>query len=690
MDLTPIAPLFFVGSSIFLLIFLIWPSIRMIGPTEVGLVTKRFGFKKLSKDNVIAFNGEAGYQSDLLMPGWRFKFWIVNKVDKYPWIQIPAGEIGVLIAQVGSSLPTGAKSAVDKKEFGNFTDLRLFIEHDGQKGVQRRVLSPGQTLPIHPVGFLVITKKNVYGLPVSPELQRASRERGGLSFINFGLKYEEQLNVTRIAPLSVLDKKTNEEKVVDAIGIINSLEGDPLPSGDIASRLGVYEDIAKIERAATEANPVRNSELIEVILGNKNNLHNNYQDFQAFLDHGGKIGLQHDPLLYGAYNLNPFLVEIEIVPMLVIEQGEVAVIKSYVGLPTEDTSGETFKFGSLVKPGHRGIWEEPLRTGKYPINPHIYKAEIVPTCILTLNWADATSKAHNLDQELKQIEAKSREGFIFNIDLQVQIHVPDTKAPKVISIVGTMTNLVNEVLQAAVGNHFRDKLQSMPAIRFIETRQEVQEEANEHIRNKLNEYEVETRGVYIQDVILPAQMVTVLTQREIANQEITTFQKQKESQDQRIAMEQSKGTAEMQADLAKSKVGIEIRKNQADARKVEGQGEASFLTDVGNAKGVEVRAIGMASAEAYERQVQALGPQATAIVNAIKALADKGIKIMPDILVIGGEKGGGTAEGLMAAVLGNVMKGTAAFEKKPTVEVDRKLNTKSSETVIPSQKLPKK
>ena len=261
--------------------------------------------------------------------------------------------------------------------------------------------------------------------------------------------------------------------------------------------------------------------------------------------------------------------------MLVIEQGEVAVIKSYVGLPTEDTSGATFKFGSLVEPGHRGIWEEPLRTGKYPINPHIYKAEVVPTCILTLNWADATSKAHNLDRELTQIEAKSREGFIFNIDLQVQIHVPDTRAPKVISIVGTMTNLVNEVLQAAVGNHFRDKLQSMPAIRFIETRQEVQEEANEHIRSKLNEYEVETRGVYIQDVILPAQMVAVLTQREIANQEITTFQKQKDAQDQRIAMEQSKGTAEMQAELAKSKVGIEIRKNQADARKVEGQGEAT-------------------------------------------------------------------------------------------------------------------
>jgi len=82
--------------------------------------------------------------------------------------------------------------------------------------------------------------------------------------------------------------------------------------------------------------------------------------------------------------------------MLVIEQGEVAVIKAYVGLAPEDTSGTEFKFGTLVRPGHRGIWQEPLRTGKYPINPRCYQAEIVPTYILTLNWADAVSQAHKL------------------------------------------------------------------------------------------------------------------------------------------------------------------------------------------------------------------------------------------------------------------------------------------------------
>lgn len=59
------------------------------------------------------------------------------------------------------------------------------------------------------------------------------------------------------------------------------------------------------------------------------------------------------------------------------------------------------------------------------------------------------------------------------------------------------------MLQAAVGNHFRDKLQSMEAIRFIEMRQQVQMEAEAHITEQLSKYEIETKGVYIQDVVFP-------------------------------------------------------------------------------------------------------------------------------------------------------------------------------------------
>jgi hypothetical protein len=630
-----------VAGGVLIVVLYILMSIRRVGPAEVGLVLKRVSIKKLSEDNAIAFHGEAGYQADLLMPGLRWKAFLLYEVMKFPWVQVPAGEVGVVISQVGAPLPIGAKSAVYKKAFGNFSDLRSFVTGGGQKGVQRPVFPPGTLAPIHPVGFIIITKNQVFGLPISSELRVRAAKAGRLTCDALGLR-PDQLDLVRIEPRPV-DKSG---ALRDSVGIVTCYEGDPLPSGDIAGRLGGFEDIDKMEQAkATDG------EIIEVLLGNKNKLHNNYQDFQAFLDNGGRIGLQHDPLLYGAYALNPFLVSVELVDMLVVQQGQVGVVKAYVGLPTQDTSGSDFKFGSLVRPGHRGIWEEALRTGKYPLNPRCYQAEIVPTSILTLNWADAVSQAHNLDANLQQIVAKSNEGFIFHIDLQVQIHVPDTNAPRVISMVGTMMNLVNEVLQAAVGNHFRDKLQSMPAIRFIETRQQVQEEAFAHIKEQLDQYHVETRGVYIQDVELPEDLVKVLTQREIANQEIETYKKQRAAQEERISMENSKGTAEMQADLAKSKVGVDIKTNNANARTEEARGESEFIRQTGAAKGAEVEAVGLARARGYEAQVRALGSNATALVNVITQLSEGTSKFVPDILVTSGSNGGGALDGLAATAM---------------------------------------
>lgn len=653
----------FIAAVIAVIILL--SSIYSIGPTQVGLVRKRFG-PKLPGNNPVAFRGEAGYQAEMLMPGLRFKLSLTFSVTKQPWVQVPAGQIGVVIAQVGLPPPIGAKSAVYKPEFGNFTDLNLFIEKGGQKGVQRPVLSPGTLAPIHPAAFLVITKPEVFGVPISSDLSRLASKKGQLTYDAFDLE-ERQLEVTRISP-----HPTEGGKVLDMIGIVTALEGEPLPAGDIAGRLGGFADIAALEAAAASgpvsAVPVTDERLIEMTLGNQNDKHSAYQDFQKFLDLGGKIGLQHDPLLYGAYNLNPFLVRVEEVPMLVVEQGQVAVMKAYVGLPTQDTSGAEFKFGSLVRPGHRGIWQEPLRTGKYPLNPRCYQAVIVPTFIITLNWADAVSQAHNLDANLKQIEAKSSEGFHFAIDLQVQIHIPDTQAPYVISMVGSVPNLVNEVLQAAVGNHFRNKLQSMPAVSFIATREAVQQGAFEYVKAELAKYRVETRGVYIQAVVLPEQLVDVLTQREIANQQIETYKMQKSAQDQRTETEKAKGTADMQADLAKSQVGVDIQNNRTAARKMEAQGEATFIEQTGAAQGAQVRAVGLARAEAYERQVAALGQNATALVNAVEALSKSNVPFMPNTLVMSGSDGSGTLGGVMALLMRQIDAGLAPKPGLPTVQ----------------------
>jgi uncharacterized membrane protein YqiK len=497
---------------------------------------------------------------------------------------------------------------------------------------------------------VVITADRVFGKMVSESTERAVQE-----------VEERALKVVHITPQG--DR--------DVVGVVTTLEGPA--SGDIASRIGGFDDVLGMESGGGSP-----TQVIQAVLRSKNNLHDNYQDYQAFLANGGCIGLQHDPLLYGSYLLNPFLVKVELREMLVVRQGEVAVIKSYVGLPTEDTSGEEFKFGSIVKPGHQGIWSEPLRTGKYTLNPRIYEAEIVPTSILTLNWSHATSEAHNLDARLSPIDAKSKEAFTFSIDLQVQIHVPDTRAPKVISMVGTMQNLVNEVLQSAVGNYFRNKLQTLGATEFIEKRDEVQSAAESYIQQYLSRYEVETRGVYIQDVVFPEDLVKVLTSREIAAQEKATFAQQRDAQVARVSLEQQRGVADMQTQLAQANVSIDIEKSKAEAARARAEGEAAVITTTGAAEATRTQAIGEASAAAeealgvarakgFDAQRRAIGSEQTALVAALREVGSGHVKIVPDIQV--GADGGGVIGGLGALLMRNLAVGHRddgqAFEPPP-------------------------
>jgi regulator of protease activity HflC (stomatin/prohibitin superfamily) len=215
-------------------------------------------------------------------------------------------------------------------------------------------------------------------------------------------------------------------------------------------------------------------------------------------------------------------------------------------------------------------------------------------------------------------------------------------------MVGTMQNLVNEVLQAAVGNHFRNTLQGLEAVRFIETRAEVQASALLAITTYLSAYDVETRGVYIQDVDFPEELVTVLTKREIANQEKATYAEQQRSEIVRIEMEKARGTADMQAQLAQSAVGIEIQNNEASAREAQARGEAAYVEMTGRAEAAKTEAIGLARAAGYREQTDALGQTATALVAVANAVAEGNITVVPEVLVAGG---GGAIEGLAAALM---------------------------------------
>ena len=304
-------------------------SFTSIGPAEVGLVTKRLG-RKLEGDQLVALNGEAGYQADLLMPGLRFKLWPIFKVERYDWVQVPPDHIGLVIAQVGAALPTGRQvgRSTSRSSAASPTSARSSATAASGACSARCCLRAPRRRSTRSASSSITSDAHLRqdGLGVDRSRGRSGRRAGALK-------------VVHITPQG--DR--------DVVGVVTTLEGPP--SGDIASRIGGFDDVHR-DGGRRAGSPIQ---IIQAVLRSKNDLHDNYQDYQAFLANGGCIGLQHDPLLYGSYLLNPFLVKVELREMLVVRQGEVAVIKSYVGLPTEDTSGEEFKFGSIVQarpPGH--------------------------------------------------------------------------------------------------------------------------------------------------------------------------------------------------------------------------------------------------------------------------------------------------------------------------------------------------
>ena len=83
---------------------------------------------------------------------------------------------------------------------------------------------------------------------------------------------------------------------------------------------------------------------------------------------------------------------------------------------------------------------------------------------------------------------RSKDGFAFNLDVAQIIHVGALDAPKVISRVGSMQNLVDHGLQPIVGNYFRNSAQGYTVLDFLGARSQRQSEAAEHIRAAIGAY----------------------------------------------------------------------------------------------------------------------------------------------------------------------------------------------------------
>ena len=551
----------------------------IIPEDKIGLVTKKFVLfgpnKQLPDGKIIALNNEPGFQADTLAPGLYWAYWIWQfEIEQAPLTTIPKGKIGLLSAKDGAQLPKGAILA-RHVDCDDYQDARAFLSTGGQRGKQ--------------VGYL----------------------NNGVYRVN-----------THLFEIFLADITYIEDGMV---GVVTALDGTPLEIGSIAG---------------------------SVVSG-----HNNFQDFDKFLANGGQRGLQIQVIQAGSYSLNPWAIEVEKKEMTSIPIGHVGVVISYVGEDGEDTTGSDFKHGNIVKKGQKGVWATPLDPGKYAINPYTQKIEIVPTTNLVLNWANARNESHNLDKNLSTITVRSQDGFPFNLDVSQIIHIPSTEAPKVIARFGSMQNLVSQVLEPTIGNYFRNSAQDSDVIAFLSTRQQRQNAAKDKISTVLEEYNVHAVDTLIGDITPPDSLMKTLTDRKIAQEEEVTFDTQRKAQDKRKTLESAKALADMQGQMVSAQQSVEISQReaeaavkksegeaqalklkaaaQAEAKKLNAEADATQIKLTGDAEASKISAIGKSTAEAYEKQVKAMGVENFGKLKVTEMIGTNGIKIIPEILITG-------------------------------------------------------
>jgi uncharacterized membrane protein YqiK len=668
-----------------------------VGAREIAIKERRYLGRRMPPGRVVATEGEVGIQADVLKPGLHLIKWPFEKVvHKVSLIEIGSDELGVIEAVDGDPMPAGRIYAPDRAQnaHNNFQDPIAFLKQGGVKGIQLRTLPPG-LWPIHPYLFRVsIAKATVIpqgkvgvitatdGGPLDPGRLLGKAIEGHRNFqdaeqyIASGGQKGPQVDILtpgtyRIHTQSAPVDGTNEGKpglfyvrlfdatVINenAIGLVEALDGSQLNPRDYV------------------AEPVEG--------------HDNFQDGHEFIGKGGQRGPQKDILLPGTYYINPLLFKVIPETAKEVKPGEVAVIVSNTGkdpsdevrrqmaakvrarmereeqaqaeqsaarldkiddhrtaeeikeeLLTGDPADRRLDEGAheayVVPEGYRGIQETVVGPGRYYVNTLAITPIVIPTTNQTVEWTSG-----EVVNTFNPFEVISKDGFTMQLEVRVVFRVKPEDAPFMVAKIGGIDRLIQNVMHPLIDSIFRNQASESSAMAYLQNRHEEQERAEARVRAHLLKYHVDVVNVLICHIHLPEELMKTQTEKILAEQRQNMFNAQREAEDKRIQLEKTKSQADNQRDLMAATVGVEIAGKRAEQRKAEAEGEASYILQTGKAEAEKVRLMGEAQGVAYREQVAALGPQGVAVVETLKVIGEKNVRITPDVLASGGGSGDG-------------------------------------------------
>ena len=702
---------------------LVWilMGVRYIPNNRVGIVEKFWSVKgSVEEGRLIALNGEAGFQSEVLRGGLHHSLWFWQyRIHKVSLVTVPQGKIGYVYARDGEPLQP-SQTLGQVVPCNNFQDARGFLaetqtEHGtviGQRGRQRVILREG-VYAINLTLFVVITEDTVYRLPLGGQheletlvnWQRELRHIDGFSPVVVGgrptaleLAEAEEPTVTRHRAAKVVGVPIPEQQFPpepqmptgpDNIAILTIHDGPSLAPGEIIAP-GVGND-----RDGPD-------------------YHNNYQDPEAFLRAGGRRGRQYVPLTDGTYFINRWFATVEMVPKTVVPIGYVGVVVSYYGRIGRDLSGDQFRHGERVAEGERGVWERPLGPGKYPFNTYAGNIILVPTTNFVLHWITGKTEAHRYDESLRSIDLVTKDAYEPMLPLSVVVHIDYQKAPGVIQRFGDVKKLITQTLDPMLSAYFRDIAHKKTMLELLQQRDSIQQESREELRRKFREFDIECVDVLIgkpDTAEAGGKIETLLEQlrlRQLSIEQIETFERQRAAAEKLRTLNEAQATANKQTELTNSRVQVQIAENQGDAElaRARKQAEQTIVTAqadnqkrilqaeadlvrsrkqaeqtvvtaeaesrqrvlAGRGEGARVMQIGLSEASVLLRKITSFGdPRLYALSQVAEQLSHSAQPLVPERVFVAGGNGenghtAATSQGMLGLLINLLVAEKSGFQ----------------------------
>lgn len=313
-------------------------------------------------------------------------------------------------------------------------------------------------------------------------------------------------------------------------------------------------------------------------------------------------------LMPGRHNINPHAYEVQKFPAIAIPEGHVGVVTLLSG--TDPVRKNRY----AVEPGEKGVQRATLPPGLEYINPYLKQIDIV----------DVRSQKCDMVGD-DAIHFPSSDSFTITIEGTIEWAIRPDHVAEVTVAYGDKRDILDKIILPNVRSLARIQGSKLQTREFIsgKTRAAFQDKLLSELKNDCWTQGIDIRSALVRDIKPPAEIASLISQREQADQEIDRYTNQIEEAksearlvEQQEMQKQNSALGEMRTTVVTVTKEAEQRKNVAVTKANREFAVAKLTLDAAEKEAAAIRSRGEAEANVILFNYKARAEPLKSAVNA--------------------------------------------------------------------------